>query len=116
MNARYFCILLVGALAPIGCASLQASRTSTVAESPRPQLAADAVQGAALFTAHCASCHGATGREGGFGPSLTHENRKMNADFVIAWIENPNPPMSKLYPSPLSEQDVANIAAYVESL
>jgi mono/diheme cytochrome c family protein len=116
MNPRCSCILLVCACALIGCASLQASRTSTIAKSPRPQLAADAMHGAALFTVRCASCHGATGREGGFGPSLTHENRKMNAEFVIAWIENPNPPMPKLYPSPLGEQDVADIAAYVESL
>ncbi|HVA29393.1 MAG TPA: cytochrome c [Candidatus Baltobacteraceae bacterium] len=116
MKPHCSCILLVCACALIGCASLRASRTSTIAQSPQPQLAADAARGAMLFTANCASCHGATGREGGFGPSLTHENRKMDTEFAIAWIENPNPPMPKLYPSPLSAQDVADIAAYVESL
>jgi len=116
MNVRICCILAICASALIGCASLHASRTSTVAHSPPPQLAADAVRGKALFTINCASCHGATGREGGFGPSLAHENRKMEAEFTTAWIENPNPPMPKLYPSRLSEQDVADITAYVESL
>ena len=68
---------------------------------------ADAAHGAALFTANCARCHGATGREGGFGPSLTNESRKVDTEFAIAWIKNPNPPMPKLYPSRLSKQDVA---------
>jgi mono/diheme cytochrome c family protein len=116
MNVRVYTILAFCVCALAGCASVSASRTSTTAQSPRPQLPAYSVHGAALFTANCARCHGATGREGGFGPSLTHENRKMNTEFAIAWIENPNPPMPKLYPSPLSEQDVADIAAYVESL
>ena len=49
-------------------------------------------------------------------PALTHENRRMDIEFTIAWIKNPNPPMPKLYPSPLSEQDVVDVAAYVESL
>ena len=116
MNGRFCSILAVCICALAGCASVSASRTSTTAQSPWPQLPADSVHGAALFTVNCARCHGATGREGGFGPSLTHENRKMNTEFAIAWIEHPNPPMPKLYPSPLSEQDVAGIAAYVESL
>jgi mono/diheme cytochrome c family protein len=116
MSLRCSCILLVCACALIGCTSLRVSRTSTIAQSPRPQLASDAARGAMLFAVSCASCHGVTGREGGFGPSLAHENRKMDTDFVIAWIENPNPPMPKRYPSSLSEQDVADVAAYVESL
>jgi len=114
MNPPLRSILLACACALFGCSS--ASRTSTVAQSPQPQVVPDAVRGAQIFTANCASCHGATGREGGFGPSLTHENRKMNLAFTMAWIEKPNPPMTKLYPSPLSEQDVADVAAYVESL
>jgi len=116
MNSQFYCILLVCVCVLADCTSLSASRTSSVAQSPQPQLPADSVHGAALFTVNCARCHGATGREGGFGPSLTHESRKMDTEFAIAWIKNPNPPMPKLYPSPLSEQDVADIAAYVESL
>ena len=116
MNCRFYCILLVYACVLADCTSLSASRTSTVAQSPRPQLVPDAVRGASIFTANCASCHGSTGREGGVGPSLTHENRRIDIEFTIAWIKNPNPPMPKLYPSPLSEQDVVNVAAYVESL
>lgn len=40
----------------------------------------------------------------------------MNAESMIAWVENPQPPMPKLYPSALSDQDVADVAAYVGSL
>jgi mono/diheme cytochrome c family protein len=116
MRYRVSCLLFASSFALIGCTSLHASRTSTLEESPQPQLVADATQGEALYTKRCASCHGATGREGGFGPSLAHEDRRMDDAFVIAWIEKPNPPMSQLYPIFISKQDVVNIAAYVESL
>jgi hypothetical protein len=34
----------------------------------------------------------------------------------VTWIEQPDPPMPKLYPAPLSERDVDDVAAYVQSL
>ena len=40
----------------------------------------------------------------------------MNLDEVVAFIKNPKAPMPKLYPAPLSEQDVADAARLVESL
>ena len=76
----------------------------------------DAHKGKVLFSANCSTCHGATGREGGVGPSLTNERAKKNYAQTVAWIENPNPPMPKLYPSPLSLQDVRDLAAYVQQL
>ncbi len=45
----------------------------------------------------------------------TTRSRKNQA-AAVAWIKNPQPPMPKLYPSPLSEKDVSDVAAYVESL
>jgi mono/diheme cytochrome c family protein len=78
--------------------------------------AGDAVHGKAIFSANCSSCHGATGHEGGVGPSLTNEKSRKDDAAAIAWIKNPTAPMPKLYPSPLSEKDVDDVAAYVETL
>lgn len=75
----------------------------------------DAVAGKRIFAQNCAVCHGAHG-EGNVGPPLKNEASRKNAAQVQAWIENPAPPMPKLYPSPLSARDVADVAAFVESL
>jgi hypothetical protein len=56
------------------------------------------------------------GTEGGSGPSLAGERSRKNLAAAIAWIENPELPIPKLYPSPLSQRDVENIAAYIETL
>jgi mono/diheme cytochrome c family protein len=78
--------------------------------------AGDAAHGKQIFSQNCSSCHGATGTEGGVGPSLKGEKARKDTAAAIAWIKNPKPPMPKLYPSPLSDRDVADVAAYVESL
>ena len=64
----------------------------------------------------CVSCHGANGEGGGVGPSLKNEKSRKNYAQTVTWIKNPTPPMPKLYPSPLSEKDVADVAAYVQTL
>jgi len=76
----------------------------------------DAAHGKKLFAANCASCHGATGTEGGVGPSLKGEKSKKDQAAAVAWIKDPKAPMPKLFPSPLSEKDVNDVAAYVETL
>jgi len=97
----------VNTTAPSAAAS---SSTQTVAS------AGDAGKGETVYDANCASCHGAKGAGGGVGPSLKEEKSRKDDAAAIAWIKNPQPPMPKLYPSPLSEKDVADVAAYVESL
>jgi len=47
---------------------------------------------------------------------LHGEKARKNTAAAIAWIKNPQPPMPKLYPGTLSEKDVTDVAAYVESL
>jgi mono/diheme cytochrome c family protein len=71
--------------------------------------------GSTLFAQDCAACHGATGA-GGVGPALKNEGLRKSPAAAEQWIENPAPPMPKLYPSTLSAQDVADVAAYVETL
>jgi mono/diheme cytochrome c family protein len=72
--------------------------------------------GRAIFATNCATCHGATGVEGGVGPSLRGENVRMNYDQTIVWIKHPAPPMPDLYPEFLSETEVDDVAAYVQKL
>jgi mono/diheme cytochrome c family protein len=73
-------------------------------------------RGADVFRANCAVCHSSTGAAAGVGPSLVHEKKRKTYDQTIAWIENPEPPMPKLFPASLSEKDVEDVAAYVETL
>jgi len=113
--ALFWAVVTAGIWALVGCTT-NASSTSTVVQTKRTYRNLDIAHGARLFSANCARCHGATGREGGFGPSLSHEDRKMDLDTAIAWIEKPLPPMPALYPSPLNAHDVADVAAYVRSL
>ncbi len=96
----------------------QASATSIVlhGSSPGGLAQGDRGRGKFVFSANCARCHGATGTEGGIGPSLRRENERKNYAEAVAWIKDPQPPMLKLYPAPLNETDVENVAAYVETL
>ncbi len=76
----------------------------------------DPQHGAAIFSQNCATCHGVAGAGGGIGPRLKGEKQRKNYQQAITWIKNPQPPMPKLYPAPLSESDVNDVAAYVETL
>ena len=76
----------------------------------------DAKHGASVFAQNCASCHGAAGAGGGIGPVLKGEKQRKDYAAAIVWIKNPQPPMPKLFPSVLSQNDVQDVAAYVESL
>jgi mono/diheme cytochrome c family protein len=125
----------IGIMIAAGCAkgsdqsSSSSTTTTTSSEAPAAAPAAstgaksaaggamgDAAHGKQIFSANCSTCHGATGTEGGVGPSLKSEKSRKNYTQAIAWIKNPQPPMPKLYPSPLSEKDVDDVAAYVETL
>lgn len=90
------------------------------ATASNAQSTGNAAAGKKIFSANCSACHGATGAEGGVGPSLKGALKQpaMTKDMahVVAWIKNPTPPMPKLYPSPLTAADVNNVAAYVLSI
>ena len=72
-------------------------------------------QGARIYALNCAVCHGADGK-GGLGPELTGEIHHKNRQETVAWIKHALPPMPRLYPSQLSEQDVDDVAAFVTTL
>ncbi|MBV8299503.1 MAG: cytochrome c [Candidatus Eremiobacteraeota bacterium] len=132
MQSKPFAFLAAGALAAsilAGCSkgsdqssssttttTTQSSPVASSATSAMTAAAGDAAHGKAIFTANCATCHGQTGTEGGIGPPLKNEKSRKNYAQTVAWIKNPQPPMAKLYPSPLNEKDVEDVAAYVQSL
>lgn len=76
--------------------------------------ATPADSGRQVFATNCAGCHGMNGA-GGVDARLVDEYKRKNLQAVITWVENPLPPMPKLYPKPLDQQEVQEVAAYVES-
>jgi ubiquinol-cytochrome c reductase cytochrome c subunit len=77
-----------------------------------PPVSAAAASGRELYTAYCIKCHAYAP----IGPSLVNEKARKNLEQTIAQIKNPVGPMPKLYPQPLSDKDVSDIAAYVQTL
>jgi mono/diheme cytochrome c family protein len=88
---------------------------STMLASCSSSGAGNAARGKQLFAQNCAVCHGPEG-VGAEAPRLKGEATRKNTAQLIAWIKKPLPPMPTLYPSPLNERDVDDIAAYVEQL
>ena len=111
MSSRSFVLLAFAAALAAGCAHNTAQTITT----SRATLG-NGSRGAEVFRANCAVCHTASGAAGGVGTSLEHEKQRKNYDQTVAWIESPDPPMPKLYPAPLTEKDVEDVAAYVQSL
>ncbi len=87
----------------------------SAAVTQRTEPSGDVAHGRVLFAQNCAVCHGARG-EGGEGPPLKNEVSRKDFAQAQAWIKKPAPPMPALYPNPLSAKDVADVAAFVESL
>jgi alcohol dehydrogenase (cytochrome c) len=75
----------------------------------------NAAHGKALFQQSCISCHGADGTMIP-GHSLQNIGPVLDAAQVVDRIKNPKSPMPKLFPVPYGEQDVIDLAAYVEGL
>jgi mono/diheme cytochrome c family protein len=72
--------------------------------------------GEQVFAAHCATCHGANG-EGGVGPNLHGIATRKTLAQTAAFIENPTGGiMPKLYPSQLTEAQVQQVAAFIQTL
>lgn len=112
-------LLLMGLLAIGGYGT--SPPPQVVAQAPVPispgqhESSPNAARGATIFAQNCAACHGARG-QGGMGPSLVGESARKNFAQAVAWIEHPKPPMPALYPQTLNQQDVHDVAAFVESL
>lgn len=108
MFSAYRALLLVCSLALlVGCGEGGRRQDASVTDQDH---------GRAVYAANCAVCHGATGLEGGLGPSLRDEKSRMDLSRTMSWIKDPKPPMPKLYPENLTDDDVRDVAQYVNSL
>lgn len=110
MPARILMLLSVACLVSSGCANFHASGAKAKHAGP------NASRGRTIFAAQCSACHGAEGRGGPIGPSLRDERARKSAANILDAIENPTPPMPKLYPAQISLRDLKDVAAYVDRL
>lgn len=109
--------ILVMALFVIWENGFGASPSATVAAAQATSSPAgppNLARGATLFSKNCASCHGVAGA-GGDSPAIMDERARKSLAQLEQWIENPASPMPKLYPNPLSLQDVVDIAGYIDN-
>jgi len=92
------------------------SQSVALAEvNARGMLAGQSGSGQALYEQFCAGCHGTRGEGGGNGPSLIKSARTDLAS-IVAFVQNPRPPMPDLHPSPLNDQAVDAVSKYVRTL
>jgi mono/diheme cytochrome c family protein len=112
-----FIIALAFVAAGAGCTHRNGPRipSDTMDETAAMPTSASASRGEALFVKNCAACHGLASA-GPIGPWLHGERTRKDTSAVIEIIKHPDPPMPKLFPGTLRAQDVADLAAYVESL
>jgi alcohol dehydrogenase (cytochrome c) len=98
---QVFVVSLLG-LCVAGCAHHAAAALS------------DRSRGAAIYAKNCSVCHSSVGSR--IGPALERVGRTIPYERIVSIVEDPDPPMPKLYPSVLSRQDVEDVAEYVKNL
>lgn len=91
-----------------------------LAPQARAQDAGDPERGAELFATNCAVCHGEHG-EGRVGATLNDVFVSMNADVALRQVISQGrpgtfmPTWGEAYGGPLTDQDISDIIAYIES-
>ena len=80
---------------------------------PAASGAGDAVHGRQVFAQVCAACHGEKGDLIAGHPLADLKSRRDFAS-TVAFIKAPAAPMPSLFPAVLKDQDVADVAAYLQ--
>jgi mono/diheme cytochrome c family protein len=93
-------------VAVAGCSSN--ARTSSV-----EKMTGTASSGASIYATKCVSCHGSNGRSGSAGVDVAHEARDEAEDAIEKILEGGGGMPSF---SNLSDQDVADLVAYLKTL
>ncbi len=73
---------------------------------------ADLSRGRTLYYQVCVTCHGSNGNQLA-DHKLSDLAARLSEDSTVRYIENPKPPMPKLYPQLLTKQNVVDVAAYL---
>lgn len=82
----------------------------------RPRAIRAVTRGQEIYARECEACHGRQGAGTQIGPSLKNERLRRSYQTVRDIVNDPQPPMPKLYPGRLTENQVKDVTAYVESL
>jgi mono/diheme cytochrome c family protein len=101
----------MGGMSMAGMAGMSMSNSSPLVATLR---GGDALHGHALFDGQrCAQCHGVGGSGGGGAPALIGAAKTLEPEQIYDYIKNPRPPMPDFH---LSDHDIADLVAYVDSL
>ena len=100
----------------LAAAAVSASGNGTVLAQDAPQ--GDVANGKRLYLAQgCFTCHGRSGQGGALnGPAPSLAKTEMPFDGFVAELRDPANDMPAYSKALLSDQDIADIYAYVESL
>jgi len=93
----------------------QPAPAKPVAAAPAAVSSTNTLTGKITYAQVCAMCHGGQG-EGGTGPELAGISQRLDQKRIVEWIKNPSSKMPKLFPAMLDEQQVLDVAAYLEKL
>jgi cytochrome c oxidase subunit 2 len=78
-------------------------------------LSGDAASGETLFTAQCASCHGADAKSGSANENLV-EAVGEGAEFIDVVLDGKDNGAMPAFKDTLSDQEIADIIAWLETL
>jgi len=92
------------------------TQSSAQSAAARTMVPANIARGRSIYLAQCSACHGRDGAGGQIGPSLRNESARRDDAAVRAIVLNPEPPMPKLYPARMTQADVRDVSAYIETL
>ena len=110
-------LLVLGLVVTGGVYTVAGSVTSANAEA-QATAEGDVENGSKLFSANCATCHGANAEGSPAGPSLIGVGA-ASVDFQVGTGRMPmqmQGPQAQIKPKQFSEQQTADLAAYVASL
>jgi alcohol dehydrogenase (cytochrome c) len=79
-----------------------------------PTQASSISRGRSIYAENCSTCHGVAG-EGATAPALTNVKDRRTFQNTVQWIENPAPPMPQLFPHPLDQQAVRDVANFIRT-
>jgi mono/diheme cytochrome c family protein len=109
-------LIPVSAAAALLAGSLAGAQAPAAAAPPAaPLRAGNAENGKKLFaTYYCWACHGSLGRAGGAAPAITPSTRTDME--LITYLRKPAGNMPAYTSKAISEQELADIAAYMRSI